>query len=332
MRSFQHINVFTLEEAVSVLKDSGGKAQVIAGGTDIIGVLKEQILPDYPEILLNIKAIPDLDYIKKDHEGLRIGPLAKLAGLAKSPAVREKYGALAQAARSVGSPQIRNMATIGGNLCQETRCWYYRYPHSIGGRLLCLRKGSGSCLAVNGDNRYHALFDARRCFAACPSDVAVALLLLGAEINILGIGGKRTVYLQDFFHPLGNALEPGEIIGGIHIPTPPVGAKQQFLKFTLRKPIDFAVVSAAALIVLDGGICTEARIALGAVAPGPRRFPEAENFLKGKRLETNVLEKAAGIALEGAKPLSKNGYKIEIAKTLISRALSACLENESFNH
>ncbi len=319
MKTFHHVNAFTIEEAVNTLQEHKGKAKIIAGGTDIVGVLKDQILPVYPEALLNIKTISSLDYIREDDKGLKIGSLAKLSALAKSPPVKEKYRALAEAAQSVATPQIRNMATVGGNLGQDTRCWYYRYPHSIGGRLLCPRKGSGPCLAVNGDNRYHAIFDGRKCFAACPSDLAVALLLLDAEIEAIGAGGTRTISLQDFFNPLGNALEPGEIITGIRVPKPPAQARQQYLKFTLRKPVDFAVVSVAVLLVTEGELCSEARIVLGAVAPGPLRRPEAEKALQGRKLDETALKEAAELAVKGAKPLSKNAYKIEITKTLVHR-------------
>jgi xanthine dehydrogenase YagS FAD-binding subunit len=178
---------------------------------------------------------------------------------------------------------------------------------------------------VNGDNRYHAILGGKKCFAACPSDLAVALLLLEAEIKTIGAGGSRTIPLRDFFNPLGNALEPGEIIMEIQVPEPPEQARQQFLKFTLRKPVDFAVVSAAALVVINDEICSEARIALGAVAPGPLRPAEAEAAIKGQKLNATTLEEAARLAVKGARPLSKNGYKVEIARTLVARALSACL-------
>jgi xanthine dehydrogenase YagS FAD-binding subunit len=325
MKSFQHVNVFSVEEAVSTLKDCKGSARIIAGGTDILAVLKDQILPDYPEVLVNIKTIPGLEYIREDSSGLKIGPLVKLADLVSSPVVKENLKVLAGAAQTVGTPQIRNVGTVGGNLCQDTRCWYYRYPHSIGGRLLCLRKGSGPCLAATGDNRYHAIFGGRGCFAVCPSDIAVALLALGAEIKTTGARGSRTIPVQDFFNPLGNALEPEEMILEIQVPNPPAEAKQQFLKYTIRKPIDFAIVSVAVLVVMEGEVCSEARIALGAVAPGPLRATEAEGALKGKRLDTTTLEEAAGLAVKEAKPLSMNGYKVEIARALVARALSACL-------
>lgn len=326
MKSFQHINASTVEEAINILKDHNGRAGIIAGGTDILGVLKDKILPDYPEVLVNIKTISGLDQITEDPDVIRIGPLVKLAELANSPLVKEKYKVLAEAAQTVGTPQIRNMGTIGGNLGQDTRCWYYRYPHSIGGRISCLRKGNGPCLAVAGDNRYHAILGGKGCFAVCPSDLAVALAALDAVVKIAGAGGYRTVSIFDFYSPLGNTLAPGELIVEIQIPNPTEKSFQQFLKYTVRKPVDFAIVSVAALVTMDNGVCSDSRIVLGAVAPGPLRAVGAEQNINGQKLDTAILEETAELAVKGAKPLSMNGYKVEIAKTLVARALSGCAD------
>ena len=321
MKAFKHINASTIEEAVGILKDYNGRAKITAGGTDILGVLKDQLLPEYPEILVNIKTIPGLDSITEDTGGIWVGPLVKLADLASSPLVKEKFKVLAEAAQTVGTPQLRNMGTIGGNLGQDTRCWYYRYLHSIGGRISCLRKGSGPCLAVAGDNRYHAIFGGKGCFAVCPSDLAVALTALDAVVKIAGAGGYRTVPVQDFFNPLSNILAPEELIVEIFIPNSPKNSFQQFLKYTVRKPVDFAIVSVAVLIIMDNAVCSDSRIVLGAVAPGPLRAFAAEQKIKGKKLEENIMEEAAELAVKEAKPLSRNGYKVGITKTLVSRAL-----------
>jgi len=158
MKSFHHVNVKTTREAVKLLSKHEGKAKLLAGGTDLLGSLKDKILPDYPEAIINIKTIPGLDYIKEDAKGLKIGALAKLADIAKSPLVKEKYKLLAEAAEAVATPQIRNMGTIGGNICQDLRCWYYRYPHQVGGRILCYLKGGKGCYALTGENEYHSIF------------------------------------------------------------------------------------------------------------------------------------------------------------------------------
>jgi len=321
VKTFNHINVKTVNKACSLLKEYGGKAKLIAGGTDLLGILKDRILPDYPEALINLKTIPGLDYIKEDAKGLKIGALTTLSDIIKSPVVKGKYKVLAEAAYAVATPQIRNMATVAGNLCQDVRCWYYRYPHTIGERILCLRKGSGPCLAVSGDNRYHAILEGRGCFAVCPSDTAVALTVLDAKINIAGLRKNRIVPIKDFFTTLGNVLQPGEIVTEIQLPKPLDRAKQTFLKLTLRKPIDFAIVSVASVISLEDGICKDASIALGAVAPVPIKAVKAEQIIKGKAIDPKTAAEAAEEAVADAKPLSMNAYKIEETKIFIQRAL-----------
>ena len=321
MRSFKHINARTVDEARALLRKYKGKAMLNAGGTELLSTLKGEHLLNYPETVINIKTIPGLDDIKEDSKGLRIGALTTLSNIAGSSVVKEKYKVLAEAAYAVATPQIRNMATLAGNLCQEVRCWYYRYPHAIGGRLLCLRKGSGPCLAVSGDNRYHAILGGKGCFAVSPSDTAVALTALNAVMKIAGARKNRIVPVKDFFTTLGNVLQPGEIVTEIQIPKPLDEAKQTFLRLTLRRPVDFAIVSVASVISLESGICKDASIALGAVAPMPIKVLKAERILKRKPLESRTAEEAAEAAVVGAKPLSMNAYKVEIAKALVKRAI-----------
>ncbi len=321
MKTFEHFDAASVEEALSLLKKYGGKARVMAGGTDLLGVLKDEILEDYPEVLVNIKSIPELDRIKEDSHGLRIGALTKLDHVASSPAIKAGYRALSEAAASVASPEIRSMGTIGGNLCQDVRCWYYRYPHHMGGRLLCYRKGSGPCHAVKGDHRYHAIMGGKRCFAVCPSDTATALLALQAEIQIVGAGGTRTLPVDDFFTPLGNSLSKGDLVTEIRVPRPAQANRQTFLKFTVRKPIDFAIASVASVITVEDGVCVDARIVLGAVAPVPLRAKGAERMVQGKPLDAKIAEEAAKASVSGARALSGNAYKVEITKTLVKRAL-----------
>lgn len=321
MKRFDHVNAESITQTVELLQQYGNRACLIAGGTDLLGVLKDRILPHYPEILINLKTIPGLDVIEENEEGLRIGSLAKLADIAANPLVKERYGILALAALSVATPQIRNMATIGGNLAQDTRCWYYRYPHHLGGRLMCARKGNGPCFAVSGDNRYHSVVGGRKCFAACPSDMAVALAALDATVVVTGPAGERTIPVADFFHPLGNALRDGEMITEILVPRPPHGVRQNFLKYTLRKPVDFAVVSVATVIAEEGGYCREARIVLGAVAPAPVRATDAEQVIAGRVVDSTTAELAVQAALTDARPLSMNAYKIGIARELVRKSL-----------
>jgi len=322
MKSFSHTNVKTITEAAKLLSVYKSNAKLIAGGIDLLGILKDKILPTSPKLIINIKTISGLDHVEEDGKGLRIGAGAKLTDIARSAKIREGYRVLAEAAESIATPQIRNMATIGGNLCQEVRCWYYRYPHQVGGgRILCLRKGSGPCWAVRGDNRYHAILEGKRCFAVCPSDMAVALTALDAKIKVVRLENVRTVLVKDFFETLRNVLGPDEIVTEIQVPRPPERAKQTFLKFRLRKSVDFAIASVGSMITVEEGACKDARIILGAVAPTPVRSKEAENTIKGKAIEETTADEAAEAAMTGAKPLSMNAYKIEITKTLIKRAI-----------
>lgn len=321
MKPFAHVNAGSVDEALQLLAKYEGKAKLNAGGTDLLGVLKDHILPEYPEAIINIKTISGLCTIEENEEGICIGALTSLADIIRSPLVEKYFPLLKEAAAAVASPQIRNMATIGGNLCQDIRCWYYRYPDKIGGMIKCFRKGGKICPAISGENQYHAVMEAKKCFAVCPSDTAVALTALGARVCVVGNEGTRNLSVEEFYTPLGNVLTSGEMITEIFIPKVSPDAEQNFLKFTIRKPIDFAVVSAASIITVNQGICTSARIVLGAVAPTPVRALKAEEFLKGKELSEETAAKAAELALAGAKPLSKNAYKLEIAKTLVKRVV-----------
>ncbi|MFH0825406.1 MAG: FAD binding domain-containing protein, partial [Pseudomonadota bacterium] len=301
MKRFEHHSAYSIEEAAALLHDYQGKAKVNAGGTDLLGALKDEAVPEYPAAVINIKTIAGLDYIRSDGNGLTIGALARLADIVKSPIVNEGYGLLVQAAHSVGTPHIRNMATIGGNLAQDVRCWFYRYPRHIGGPMVCLRKGGKFCSALAGDNRYHSIFGAasltdslpyshkirKGCFAVGPSDIAVALVALDADI----LTTKRTVPAQSFFRITATSttvMEADELIKEIRIPQPQAGARRRYDKFTLRKPVDFAVVSVASILTMDDGVCRDARIVLGAVAPEPVRCANAEEVLKGRIINGDI--------------------------------------------
>jgi len=224
------------------------------------------------------------------------------------------------AAGSVASPQIRNAGTIGGNLCQGVRCSYYRYARQIGGPIICRRKGKGQCFAPAGDNRNHAILHAKRCFAVCPSDTAVALAALDAQVVIAGPKGNRRAAVVDLYEPLHITLGKDEMVTHIEIPELKGETRQRFIKFTLSKPGDFALVSVASVITERHGLCEDARIVLGAVAPGPVRAKKAEHLIVGRRIDESSAREAAEEALLGARPLSNNAYKVEIAKTLVKRA------------
>jgi len=229
---------------------------------------------------------------------------------------------VAGAAASASSPALREMSTLGGNLCQQVQCWYFRRSLSTGTFFDCLRKGGRECYAVAGDNRYHAVLGARRCFAVCPSDAAVALAALNASI----VTTKRSLPLDGFFGELGNALQEDEIIVAIHVPAPGPGTKQVFSKFALRPSLDFALASVALALTTERERVSHARIMLGGVAPGPFRAGKAEDILLGSRLSGPLAEAAAAAALGDSVPLSDNEHKIQIARALLKRALLKCKE------
>jgi len=318
MKRFSYKNAKTISDAVSLM--STGNAEFLAGGTDILNLLKAEAYDKPPELLVNIKNIPGLDTISENPGGLEIGALTRISAIASSEVIKAKYPVLAKAAGSVASPAIREMGTIAGNLCQEVQCWYFRRSFLTGNTFDCLRKGGHQCYAVTGDNRYHAILGAERCYAVCPSDIAVALTALNASI----ITSKRTVKIDDFFKVMGNVLDDDEMVTGIFVPGQGSGTRQAYIKFALRPAIDFAIVSTAAVITTTDGKVSGARIVIGAVAPQPYRAGGAEEILKGKAIDEPVAEEAAAAAVRDARPLSNNRYKVQIAKTLVKRAVLSC--------
>jgi xanthine dehydrogenase YagS FAD-binding subunit len=238
METFKHINASSVEEAVSALGQNGGNTAIIAGGTDLLGSLKDRILAEYPESLVNIKTIPGLDYINEEGGTLKIGALTRLIDIAADTTVKTKYAALAEAAGRVGSPHLRSMGTLGGNLCQDTRCWFYRARDN---HYYCFRKGGTLCFAQVGSNKFNAILGGQVCFAVCPSDTAIALTALNATI----VTSKRTIPIDGFYKVLENVLDDDEIVTEVQVPEPSSGTKQFFLKVSLRKAIDFAIESVA---------------------------------------------------------------------------------------
>jgi xanthine dehydrogenase YagS FAD-binding subunit len=325
MQYFDHIDARTTEEAVHLLRRYKGKAKVIAGGTDLIGILKNQILPKYPEVVINLKTIRGLDYIIERKNALKIGSLTALQNIADSQTVRKNYKVLAEAVNAVATPEIRNMGTIGGNLAQDVRCWYYRYPRLIGGPIICRRKDKHSpCIAKIGDNRYHAVMEIKECIAVCPSDIAVALSALNAKMKIVGPDGIRVIPVAEFYKSLGQDLNKDEIITEVQIPKIEDSSKQIFLKYTLRQPIDFAIVSVAAVFDIKQNVIRRTSIYLGAMAYRPFRAREAEMILVGQAVSESIAVKAANMQFINAIPLDKNAYKVEIAGSQLKRAIISC--------
>jgi len=320
MKAFEHINAKSIDEASAIL--SGGNAVVNAGGTDLVGALRFQILNDYPEKVVNLKSIPGLDYIKEESGVLKIGAMTRLEDIAASDVVKSKYSALAQAADRTASPHIREQGTIAGNICQMNRCWYFRKPDN---RFFCIRKGGNMCFAMAGDNRYHSIFGAvNACIAVNPSDTAPALVALNATIKT----NKRDIPAEDFWAvaiPGSTVLEADEIVTEIQVPAPPSGAKSAFFKTAIRKSIDFPIVNCAAMI--SG---SDARICLNAVYNKPYRATKGEDAIKGKTINEENADAAAEAALSEANGLPGRAdnpgtkYKIQIAKAMVKRAILAC--------
>ena len=325
--TFEHADAESVQEAVFWLEKWGNAARVIAGGTDLLGLMKERLEGPQlkiPKVLINIKPIAEMRRIVHDDEcGLRIGAAVTLKQLAASDIVCKRYSILSQAARQIGTTQIRNMGTIGGNLCQRPQCMYFRHPH-----FLCYKKGGRTCYAVKGEHRYeHSVMNYGKCIVAHPSDMAPALIALNASAIIATSNGERTVALQDFF--LGpndyteTVLKPGELLVELRVPEPKRKTNQLFLKHRIRHASDFALASVAVVAQRSKGIVKDIRIVVGGIAPSPYMAIEAEEMTRGKKLDARLTARVAKASLEGARPLPKNGYKIELTKALIKRALDS---------
>ena len=323
MKSFEHVNVDTVENAISFL-DADWNTRIIAGGTDLLGEMKREIIS--PQKLVNLKTIKDSSDIRySEEEGLTVGALTTLSDIESNEIVLERFSILSQAISKVATPQLRNMGTIGGNICQRPRCWYYRNPH-----YLCLRKGGRRCFAPAGENRYHAILGGGPCFIVHPSDIAPALIALDASLEIANPEGRRVIPIEEFFvgpkvDPYReNILKSNEIITEIRVPSPRENSRGIYLKAMERKVWDFSTVSVASQIAFDDGIVSSARIVLGGVAPIPWRVPNAEAVVQGKAIDEKTAEQAAEVALANRRPLRDNVYKVELAKALVKRALLNC--------
>jgi len=327
MKSFENIDAKSVKEAVGLLKKFQQQkkiAAVVGGGSEYLQLMKDRVVnPDY---LVNLKTIPGLNYIKEERGGFRIGALATLAEIEEHPAVREKLLILSDAAGEAASPQIRNAGTIAGNLCQRPFCWYFRSSN-----FNCLRKGGQLCYTVTGDGRFHAVLGGGPSYIVHPSDTAPALVALNAQIKIAGPAGEKTMPLEKFFvlpsvdFKRENILTPAEIVTEIYVPYPKSGSKGFYHKVRERLAWDHAIVAVATVVQSSGGVARDTRVVLGGVAPIPWRAPKAEEFLRGKKIDEETAQKAGDIALEGARPLKDNVYKVGMAKSLIQRALLASL-------
>ena len=325
MKSFQNIDAKSVAQAVALLHkfhQEKKSAIVVGGGSEALQLMKDHVLePDY---VVNLKTIPGLDTIKEERGGFRIGALTKLVDIEEHPSVREKLLILSDAAGDAASPQIRNAGTIAGNLCQRPFCWYFRSAN-----FTCLRKGGQLCYSVTGDSRFHAILGAGPSYIVHPSDTAPALVALGAQIKIAGPAGEKTVPLEKFFvlpsvdFRRENILNPGEIVTEVFVPMPQAGSKGFHHKMRERLAWDHAIVAVDTIVASSGGVVRDARVVMGGVAPIPWRALKAEEFLRGKKLDDALAKQAGEIALDGAKPLKDNIYKVKIAQDLIRRGLLA---------
>lgn len=327
MRGFNYYKVTTVTQAISLLTRFQEKASILAGGSDLLGRMKDRLEGpklQLPQHLLDIKGIKDLNAITEQKNGLKIGATTSLSDIASSPLVAGRYPLLAQAANDVAVPQIRNVGTLGGNLCQRPRCWYFR------GKLFkdCLRKGGDNCYAPSGENQYHAIFPADNCCMVCPSDMATALTALGARAEIATPKGNKLIPIEQFYlkpekNPLREtALAPAEMLLAVEIPAPAPGSKGIYLKLKERQAFDFAIASVAAIVTFKDGIISGARIVLGGVGPAPLRATDAEAALKGRKIR-DAMGTACKAAVQGARPMSNNGYKVKAVKGVMEEALSA---------
>ena len=321
MPAFELFQPATIADAMSLLDRHGSAAWVMAGGLDTFDWLKDRI--KRPRYVVDLGAIGELKGIKETSDGVEIGATTTLTEVVHHPLIKEKYGILLEAAEAAASPQIRNQGTIGGNVSQDTRCWYYRSGWT------CYRAGGNICYAdtPTAINREHAIFDADRCVAVNPSDTAPALVALDAKMVIRTKDGERVVDAQNYF--IGPAiditrmtiLQPGQMLTAIRLPATWSGAQFYFEKVADRKVWDFPLVNVASAMQLSGGTIQRMRLAVNGVAAHPMRLEAVEAFVAGKPRNNDTAEAAGRMAVEGAVPLVHNGYKVPLMRNLVKRAV-----------
>jgi xanthine dehydrogenase YagS FAD-binding subunit len=320
MRAFEYVSPGTRAQAVSLLGSAWGNTEILAGGTDLLALMKDDVIT--PKRLVNIKDIKDLRGITSGGQGLRIGALTSLGDLADDPNVKKNYPALAEALIEAASPQIRSMATLGGNLCQRPRCWYFR--NGLG---LLPKDITGKDLVASGENRYHAILgnDGPAKFVS-PSTVVPVLIAYRALVRIEGPKGKRELPLEKFFVvPKAEAerehdLQPNEVVTEVVIP-PAAGVRAAHYEIRQKEAFDWPLALAAVTLKMNGSDVQSARVVLGYVAPVPWPSPEAEQALQGKPVNEETAQRTADAALQSAKPLSNNEYKVQLARVALKRAI-----------
>lgn len=316
---FSYIRPATIDQAITHLK--AGDATVHAGGTDLLGCLRERIISSRE--IVSISGLKDLTGIKETADGgVVIGALTTITEISNNSIIANKYPGLAQGAADVASPQLRNQGTLGGNLCQKPRCWYYR------GEFHCLRKGGDICFAMNGENQFHAIYGHDHiCAITHPSDTAPNLMALGAAVQVAGPKGKRSIKVEEL-HVLpvddvqaDTVLKQDEIITHISVPPPPAGLYSSYRKVRARRSWDFALAGVALALVLKDGKVARANVILSGAAPVPWRSTEAEKVIEGQKLTADIIDQAAREAVASAAPLTKNGYKVDLFRGVLTEEL-----------
>jgi xanthine dehydrogenase YagS FAD-binding subunit len=322
MKPFTNSNARDFRHAVAVAdqaRQQGRAAAFVGGGSDLLALVKERIAG--PDVLVNLKTIKGLDQVKPVNGGINIGGLITLDALSHNDLIRRQYTVLAEAAETVATPQIRNVGTLAGNVCQRPWCWYFRnnFP--------CYKNGGNTCFSFGGENQFHAIFGGGPSYIVHPSDTAVALLALDAKFRIVGPSGERVVPAAEFFalpqqNPAKeNVLASDEALAEVLVTAPRTGTRSTYHKIMDREAWTHAVVSTAIVLEMDKQVCRSARVVLGGVAPIPWRLPHVEEMLAGQRITEALAAKAAEASVEGAKPLAKNAYKVPLTKGVVRRTL-----------
>jgi xanthine dehydrogenase YagS FAD-binding subunit len=315
---FSHVRPDTLRDALAILNDKG--ARIHGGGTDLIGCLRDRVFAT--DTVVSLGGIPELQGITPTSDGgLRLGAMTTIAEIAENDDIRNRYGTLADAAKVVASPQLRNQGTIAGNLCQKPRCWYYR------GDFDCLRKGGEICYAYEGENQNHCIFGGDLCYIVHPSDTAPALAALGAICRVSSPSTSRSVAVEKLLVPPSvdpqreTVLEKDEVITEILVPKAPAGLRSSYRKVRNRASWDFALAGVALALVFEGDTVASARVFLSGAAPVPWRAVGVEKAIIGTELDNATIAAAARATVDGAEPLAKNGYKVELFEGLMAEQL-----------
>jgi xanthine dehydrogenase YagS FAD-binding subunit len=327
MQAFEYAHPGSVKEAVALLGPGWADAEVLAGGTDLLSLMKDYVV--HPKRVVNIKGIAELGGIEAGKTATKIGALVSFEELLSNDHIQSEFAALAQAAAGIASPQIRSMGTVGGDLCQRPRCWYFRSGYG----LLALDTESKKSLVPGGDNRYHAILgNAGPAYFVSPSSLGPALVALGASVYLTGPAGARVVPVAAFFRTPTTASErevalmPNEVLTHITIPAASRGMKTATYEIRQREALDWPLAAASVALRMSGGTVHSARVVLGHVAPVPWHAPAAEALLAGHAITEDLAEKAGEAAVHGAKPLSENGYKVQLARIAVKRALLAAAQ------